>query len=136
MHLPQSCRGQRSHAFFALNSLGSYRLYQSFCIPILPYGSELHVDSKYSMLERVHRKILRTTQGLPSHCPASSLSTLLGTPSVEDLIKQHKFNFIIATAHLDPLAFHKKLLTFFFKCKKKNFWHKTLCKRQGMHRWQ
>ena len=62
---------------FALNAVGSkfgcphsstsFRLYSSFCIPILLYGCELwsSTSSEATMLERVHRKILRTIQCCP-----------------------------------------------------------------------
>ena len=72
----ERCSSGRS-AFFALNAVGSrfgclhpstsFRLYSSFCLPILLYGCELWslTGSEIIMLERVHRKILRTIQGLP-----------------------------------------------------------------------
>lgn len=77
--------------FFALNAVGSrfgclhpltsFRLYQAISLPILLYGSELWTLTKteLTMLERVHRKILRTIQGLPVRCNSSSLQALMGT---------------------------------------------------------
>ena len=74
-------------AFFALNSVGtrfgclhpltSLRLYRSLCLPIMLYGSELWFLTKTELLflERVHRKILRTIQGLPIRCSSSSLTS-------------------------------------------------------------
>ena len=93
----ERCTSARS-AFFALNSVGSrfgclhpltsYRLYNSLCIPILLYGAELWTLSKVelNMFERIHRKILRTVQGLPTRCHSSSLNSCLlyTSPSPRD----------------------------------------------------
>ena len=64
-------------AFFALNAVGSrfgclhpvtsYKLYSTLSLPIMLYGCELWSisETESQMLKRVHRKILRTIQGLP-----------------------------------------------------------------------
>ena len=74
-------------AFFALNPVSSrfgclhpitsYRLYSTLSLPIMLYGCELWTISKTEslMLERVHRKILRTIQGLPTRCPSVALTS-------------------------------------------------------------
>ena len=92
--------------FFALNSVGSrfgclhpltsLKLYTTFCIPILLYGCELWslTTSELNMLERVHRKILRTIQGLPLRCHSRALSHLVGTPCTTSLIHQRQLNFL------------------------------------------
>ena len=46
------------------------------------------------MLERVHRKILRTIQGLPLRCPSKALQCSLGVPSISSLIHQRQLNFL------------------------------------------
>ena len=63
--------------FYALNTVGSrfgrlhpltsLKFYQALCLPLLLYGSELWTLTKTELLflERVHRRILRTIQGLP-----------------------------------------------------------------------
>ena len=92
-------------AFFALNAVGSrfgclhpitsYKLYSTLSIPIMLYGSELWslTSTELNILERTHRKILRTIQGLPIRCPAAALQSLIG------------FHFIL---HLPTTAgFHK-----------------------------
>ena len=59
------------------------------------YGSELWslTSTELNILERTHRKILRTIQGLPIRCPAAALQSLIG------------FHFIL---HLPTTAgFHK-----------------------------
>lgn len=73
----ERCTAARS-SFYALSSVGawfgcthpltSFRLYNSIGLPILLYGAELWSLSKLelNMLERTHRKILRTIQGLPT----------------------------------------------------------------------
>ena len=62
------------------------------------------------MLERVHRKILRTIQGLPTRCPSSALNTLLGSDDVVSRIRQRKLNFVNSVANLDNNTLAKKLL--------------------------
>ena len=84
--------------FYALNSVGSHfgrlhpltslRLYQALCLPLLLYGSELWTLTKMELLslERVHRRILRTIQGLPIRCHSTSLTTLLGVQDIQTLV--------------------------------------------------
>jgi len=50
------------------------------------------------MLERAHahRKILRTIQGLPFRCPKEGIGTLLGCPTIADLISWNKLLSIVA----------------------------------------
>ena len=76
------------------------------------YGSELWHISKTELLflERVHRNILRTIQGLPTRCPSSSLTALLGIQSIEMLIKQRSLGFIVATANLPPESVSRRVL--------------------------
>ena len=69
------------------------------------------------MMERVHRKILRTIQGLPSCCPSSSLNALLrsndallGSNDIESRIAQRKLNFINSCSCLDDTSLLKRLL--------------------------
>ena len=45
------------------------------------------------MLERVHRKILRTIQGLPVRCPSVVLTTLLGSRDISSFISQQQLTF-------------------------------------------
>ena len=68
----------------------SLRLYQALCLPILLYGAEIWSFTKTELLflDRVHRRILRTIQGLPLRCPSIVLTKLLGMSSIEDLISQ------------------------------------------------
>lgn len=99
------CASGRS-AFFALNSIGSrfgclhpstsFRLYSSLCLPILLYGAELWVPSKSDliMISRVHRKILRTIQGLPTRCPSVALTSLIGSLDIDLLLFQKQLSFM------------------------------------------
>ena len=96
-------------AFFALNVVGSrfgslhpftsLKLYCAICLPILLYGCEVGACSKTELLflKRVHRKILRTIQGLPIRCPSSSLTTLTGTQSIKDMVRQRMLGFVVST---------------------------------------
>ena len=59
-------------------------------------------------MERVHRKILRTIQGLPTRCSSASLTTLLGSRSVHDLI--NLLSFIVSTANLPAEALPRRIL--------------------------
>ena len=109
-------------AFFALNAVGSrfgclhpvtsYRLYQALCLPITLYGSELWSISKTEllMLERVHSKILRTIQGLPTRCPLTALRNLLGSRSISSFIAQRQLAFINSIATMDSSALPHRLL--------------------------
>jgi hypothetical protein len=87
-------------------------LYQTLCIPILLYGAEIWTLSKVelNMLERVHRKILRTIQGLPTRCHSSSLTSMLGSTSIKSAISQRKLNFNNSVICLDEQSLPKKLL--------------------------
>ena len=94
--------------FGCLHPLTSLKLYQALCLPIMLYGAEIWslTKSELLILERVHRRILRTIQGLPLRCPSILLTKLLGISSIADLISQRSLGFIIATANLpsDSLA--------------------------------
>ena len=104
----ERCAAGRS-AFFALNSVGSrfgclhpltsLKLYISYYIPILLYGCELWslTATEMSMLERVHRKMLRAIQSRPLRCHSRALLHLMGTPSI---IYQHQLNFLLAFSDL------------------------------------
>ena len=93
----ERCTSGRS-AFFALNGVGSrfgclhpvtsYHLYQALCLPITLYGSISKTE--LLMLERVHSKILRTIQGLPTRCPLTALRNLLGSRSISSFITQRQ----------------------------------------------
>ena len=120
-HLNERATAARS-VFFALNSVGpcfgclhpltSLKLYQSLCLPLLLYGSELWCITKTELmfLERVHRKILRTMQDLPTRCPSSSLTTLMGMQSVDTLIQQRSLGFVMVTANLPSESIARRVL--------------------------
>ena len=103
----ERCSAGRS-SFYALNAVGtrfgclhpltSFRLYSSFCLPTMLYGCELWSPTKSEllMLERVHRKILRTIQGLPLRCNSLALQWLMGTVSITSLIHQKQLNFVLS----------------------------------------
>ena len=99
-------------AFFGLNMLGSrfgclhpstsYRLYSTFSIPIMLYGSEIWkiTNSEVLLLERVHRKIVRTVQGFPTRCPVSALNGSVGSLDIDRRIIQRKLSFAYAITTL------------------------------------
>ena len=62
-----------------LHPITSHKLYSSLCLPVTLYGSELWSLTKtdLTMLERIHRKILHTIQGLPTRCPSLALTSLI-----------------------------------------------------------
>ena len=91
----------------------SFRLYSSFCIL---YECELwsSTNSEITMLERVHRKILRTIQGLPLRCHSRALQFLMGVPSILSLIHQRQLVFLhsfslLPSDSLPRLIFEKRL---------------------------
>ena len=105
--------GQSS--FFALNRVGTrfgclhpitaLRLYTSISLPKMFYGAELWclTNTKLEMLERSHRKILRSIQGLPLRCPKEGVGTLLGCSTIADLITTKKLSFLLSIATLPYL---------------------------------
>ena len=96
----ERCSVARS-TFLALNAVGSrfgclhpittHRLYSTLCLPILLYGAELWVlpKSELQIMERVHRKILRTAQGLPTHCPNAAVYRVFHPPKAAIIHKLH-----------------------------------------------
>ncbi len=64
------------------------------------YGSEIWLTTKTErlMLERTHRKILRTIQGLPIRCPSKALTSLLGSRDISSFISQRQLTFINSIA--------------------------------------
>ena len=89
----ERCSAARS-AYYSLNSISTHFgrlhpltslcLYRALSLPILLYGSKIWTLSKSELLslERIHRKILCTIEGLPTRCKSSALITLLGLQSV------------------------------------------------------
>ena len=61
-------------------------------------------------MERIHRKILRTAQGLPTRCPNAAVYSLIGSRSIESFIQQRQLSFINSIASLDNEALPKRLL--------------------------
>ena len=72
--------------------------------PSFPHWPELQI------FERLHRKILQTSQGLPTRCPSLALLAMVGMQSVEDLIKQRKLSFIRSTANHPPYSLPRRVL--------------------------
>ena len=117
----ERCSAGRS-AFFSLNAIGArfgclhpattLRLYKTFCIPILLYGSELwHITkTELLLLERVHRRILRTLLGLPVHCSTKALLHILGILDVKALIHQRQMNFLFSFSRLPSDSLPLQLL--------------------------
>ncbi len=109
-------------AFFALNAVGArfgslhphtiLKLYRTLCFPTLLFGSELWMLTKTEllMLERVHRKILRTIQGLPTRYPSTALNFLLGTVPINKAIASRKLNFIFSLLSLNPSSLARTVL--------------------------
>ena len=99
-------------ASFGLNALGAryvclhpltcYRLYTSLCIPIMLFSSEVWCITKTELLflERVHRKILHTIQGLPVRCPSLALNFMMGSLDITSLISQWKLSFVYSIINL------------------------------------
>ena len=66
------------------------------------------------MLERSHRKILRTIQGLPIRCPSVALTSLLGSRDISSFISQQQLTFInfitsMSTTDLPRLIIEQRL---------------------------
>ena len=97
-----------------LHTTTSFKLYQSLCLPVLLYGAEPFISmpsrSEVTMMERAHRKILRTIQRLPVRCKATSLCLLMGSLSVSDPITHRKLSFIISLVNLSDESLAKQVL--------------------------
>ena len=66
------------------------------------FSSEVWCITKTELLflERVHRKILRTSQGLPIRCPSLALNFMMGSLHITSLISQRKLSFIYSIINL------------------------------------
>ena len=62
------------------------------------------------MLERVHRKILRTIQGLPVRCPSVALTSLLGSRDISSFISQQQLTFINSIASMSTTDLPRLIL--------------------------
>ena len=98
----ERCSAGRS-AFFGLNAIGSrfgclhpVTILRLYCLPVLLYGCELWnvTQTEILMLERVHRKILRTILNLPIRCPSRSLLSITGMLSISAMIHHKQLNFL------------------------------------------
>ena len=101
----ERCSAGRS-AYFSLNAIGArFRCHTSCHNPssvqdtlftVLLYGSELWYITRTDliMIERVHRKILRTILGLPVRCNSKALLHIMGILSINALIHLRQLNFI------------------------------------------
>ena len=120
-HAPQSGAQQgevhSSHLtlgsrFGCLHPVTSYKLYSTLSIPIMLYGSELWslTSTELNILERTHRKILRTIQGLPIRCPVAALQSLIGSHSISSYISQRQLAFINSIINMQASDLPKQLL--------------------------
>ena len=80
--------------------------------PIMLYGSELWAltNTELNIIERTHRKILRTIQGLPIRCSASALQSLIGSRSISSYISQRQLAFINSIINMQASDLSKQLL--------------------------
>ena len=94
-----------------LYPLTSLKLYRAICLPILLYGCEFWTCSKIELvlLERVHKNILCTIQGLPIRCP-SPLTTMTGTQSIKNKVRQRMLGFVVFTTCLPAELLDHRIL--------------------------
>ena len=109
-------------SFFALNRVGTrfgclhpitaLRLYTSISLPKMLYGAKFRslTNTELEMLERSHRKILRSIQGLHLRCPKEGVGILLGCSTIADLITTKKLSFLLSIATLPSEARPKQVL--------------------------
>jgi len=75
------------------------------------YSTELWtLSNRNGMLERAHRRILKTIQGLPVRCSKESIGTLLGCPTIADLISRKKLSFLLSIVALPNAVLPKQVL--------------------------
>ena len=116
----QTSRGRSS--FFALNHFGTkfgcthpltaLRLYQAICLPRMLYGAPLWniSNTEMELYERVHRKILRTIQGLPIRCPKVGVLWMAGAKNIKDIVLKEKLTFLQSILQLPDHAAPKQVL--------------------------
>ena len=76
------------------------------------YGSELWslTKSDLNMLERTHRKILRTIQGLPTRCPSLALTSLIGSLGISSLVDCRQLCFVNSIACMSSEDLPKRVM--------------------------
>ena len=62
------------------------------------------------MLNRVHRKILRTIQALPVRCPSVALTSLIGSNDIQRLVVARQLSFVNSFAWMDDSDLPKQVL--------------------------
>ena len=97
--------------FGCLHPITALWLYTNISLRML-YGAELWSLSitEMEMLERARRRILRTIRGLPLRSPKEDIGTLLGCPTISDLISQKKLSFLLSIFALPNAALPKQVL--------------------------
>ena len=116
----QTSGGQSS--FFTLNCIGTrfgythpltaLRLYQAISLPRMLYGAPLWniSNTEMEMYERVHRKILRTIQGLTIGCPKVGVLWMAGTNNIKDIALKEKLTFLHSILQLPDQAAPRQVL--------------------------
>ena len=101
-----------SSRFGCIHPITSMRLYSSICLPCMLYGCEVSAVTKteLEMLERSHRKILCTIQGLPVRCPNAGLLAAMGAQTIADMITTNKLLFIHSVISLPKHSLPRQVL--------------------------
>ena len=132
----QTSRGRSS--FFALNRFGSrfgcihpltaLRLYQAISLPHMLYGAPLSniSNTEMEMRERVHRKILRTIQGLPIRCPKVGVLWMADTRKTLKTLYCSKLTFLHSILQLPNQAAPRQILLARLSSSSPRSWINTL----------
>ena len=118
LRISSRCSAGRS-AFFALNSVGarfgclhpitSHKLY-AYQLCCMGLSSGPLTKSDLNMLERTHRKILRTIQGLPTRCPSLALTSLIGSLGISSLVDCRQLCFVNSIACMSSEDLPKRVM--------------------------
>ena len=92
------------HGSNGLDPSASYKLIQTYVLPVLLYGLEAVIlsTSEVELLENFYRGLLRRVQSLPESCAKEAVYLLLGAVPVQTLIHQRVLCLLGSISRMGP----------------------------------